>query len=742
MQDSIDTASEPTSSISLREYGDVLRRRRAIILQTFVIVLVAGVLVTLFTAPTYRATARLLLEPVSFQINQVSGNDPLNDLFRINQAYSISTQVEQLQTAEIRKKVADAIGRGASLPSMTVSPLDNTQIIEVTSEGDNPEMVAQATNELLKIYVDDVAGRNGNELAKALEYTKNAAADTATKTVEAEKALRKFKDEADVVEFDQNRADLLKRVEGLNASYETAKSDYSVLQAKVGALQAAQNTTIASPIRSDVVSAASDPAVLEIQNEITATQIKYDAMRVTVQPANAGMRTLQAQLDGLKARKAELINSFKTRNARLNPVSADLSQQLLTAQIGLKTAAAQTSQLKRQLDAANARLQKFPSWDSEYAKLQRDYENNKNANQVFQSKISDLELRSKFARKTASVLQSAEVPSAPIRPKKAQNIVMAGLLGLFFGLCLALLQELFDDRINSPEEAERVLRLPNLGHIPMIEEEGLRLIKDISAFSPLMESYRSLRTNINFAAVGSPIRSLVVTSSVPAEGKSTTVANLAMAMALDSKRVIIVDADLRRPSQHKLFKIDSSPGLTDLLVGTHTIEEVIRETGVEGVSVIPAGSPPPNPAELLGSSAMGHLLATLEASADVVLFDSPPALAVADSVVLASRTNGVLLVIGYGETKKTNTRKAIEILSRANAHVLGTVLNRMDGPSSGYYYGKYYVPATAAAITGGSGNGRNGSAGSGAAGALPLSKNTNNGSDDTAETGDGVSKGN
>ena len=701
MQDSIDTASEPTSSISLREYGDVLRRRRAIILQTFVIVLVAGVLVTLFTAPTYRATARLLLEPVSFQINQVSGNDPLNDLFRINQAYSISTQVEQLQTAEIRKKVADAIGRGASLPSMTVSPLDNTQIIEVTSEGDNPEMVAQATNELLKIYVDDVAGRNGNELAKALEYTKNAASETAKKTVEAERDLSQFKAKANVVEFDQNRADLLKRVEFLRISLSDAQAAYNVLQARVAATQNAKNATIAAPTRTGVVSAAADPAVQAIQGDIAALQIKRDALAITLGPENKGLIETDSQLAGLRKRQAALIGSFRNRNALVNPVAEDLDQQLLKSTVELKAQAKQVTEFKRQYDESNARLQKFPSWDSQYAKLQRDYENNKNANQVFQSKISDLELRSKFARKTASVLQAAEVPSAPIRPKKAQNIVMAGLLGLFFGLCLALLQELFDDRINSPEEAERVLRLPNLGHIPMIEEEGLRLIKDISAFSPLMESYRSLRTNINFAAVGSPIRSLVVTSSVPAEGKSTTVANLAMAMALDSKRVIIVDADLRRPSQHKLFKIDSSPGLTDLLVGTHTIEEVIRETGVEGVSVIPAGSPPPNPAELLGSSAMGHLLATLEASADVVLFDSPPALAVADSVVLASRTNGVLLVIGYGETKKTNTRKAIEILSRANAHVLGTVLNRMDGPSSGYYYGKYYVPATAAAITGG-----------------------------------------
>ncbi|WP_309722014.1 CpsD/CapB family tyrosine-protein kinase, partial [Armatimonas sp.] len=209
-----------------------------------------------------------------------------------------------------------------------------------------------------------------------------------------------------------------------------------------------------------------------------------------------------------------------------------------------------------------------------------------------------------------------------------------------------------------------------------------------------MESYRSLRTNLNFAAVGNSLRTMVITSSVPAEGKSTTAANLAMAMALDGKRVIIVDADLRRPSLHKLFRLESSPGLTDVLVGTHEVEEVIKSSGVDNVSVISAGSPPPNPAELLGSSKMIDLIEKLKSLADVVLFDSPPALAVADSIVLAGRTDGVLLVIGYGETKKANSRKAVELLNRANARVLGTVLNRIEGPSSGYYYGKYYVPAT------------------------------------------------
>lgn len=732
MQDSMDTASEPSSSISLREYGDVLRRRRAIILQTFVIVLVAGVLVTLFTAPTYRSTARLLLEPVSFQINSVNGSDPLADLFSINQAYSITTQVELLQTADIRKKVSDAIGRGASLPSMTVAPVEGTQIIEVTSEGDNPEMVAQAPNELLKIYVKDVGEASGNKLNAALDFTKKQAEHYRTETEKAERALQKFKTSRNVADFDQNRADQAKRVEFLKTSFSEAQGQMRVLEARIAATTAAKQSPVATQNRTELLSAAADPSVIGIQNEIASAKIERDAQqKLNLGPDNRTLQLINYRISRLTERQAELIRLSKIRNERKNPLSVGLDEQLLKEAGDVKAQAAQVAENGRQLSEAQARYAQFPTWESEYAKLQRNFEGNAAQYKMFASKVGDLDLRAQNTRKTASIMQTAEVPSAPIRPKKAQNIVMAGMLGLFFGLCLALLQELFDDRINSPEEAERVLRMPNLGHIPMIEEEGLRLIKDISAFSPLMESYRSLRTNINFAAVGTPIRSLVVTSSVPAEGKSTTVANLAMAMALDSKRVIIVDADLRRPSQHKLFKIDSSPGLTDLLVGTHTLEEVIRETGVAGVQVIPAGSPPPNPAELLGSTAMGHLLATLEASADVVLFDTPPALAVADSVVLASRTNGVVLVIGYGETKKTNTRKAMEILSRANAHVLGTVLNRMDGPASGYYYGKYYVPATAASLTG-SGTTRNGN-GTGTSGVLPPTTSSNS-SDDAASS--------
>lgn len=747
MQEPLGSFQETTNQVSLREYGDVLRRRRAIILQTFVIVLVAGVLVTIFTPPTYQATARLLIEPPAYFINQLNTSDPLADLFRINQQYSILTQVEMLQTGKVREEVAKKL-QSTKMPSMSVRPVEGTQIIEVVAEGETPETVASAPNTLLEIYIENTKTDRSKEVDRALKFAQDQKSNFENLANEYEKKLSAFKNKTNIIELARNKEEQISLAHQLATSYTAAQTQLALLQNRMVNTQAQirrmeqQGQTSKSEVYSPISQpqlADLDDRVFQIQTQLRTLEtqlvnpIKLDPKDVkaateidlptnptdqakataaakqalarmqktltkaakspAVSEADPSFLTLLTELVRQLERKAQILDTFKQRVDRIDPVYQAMKDSLLKDSMDQRMIAQQALLLGQQLKEARDRLVQFPGWEQEWNRLRNGSDTAARNLTYFEGKIADLTLRNKTTRETAQIMQRAVPPTEPIRPKKAQNIIFAGLLGLFFGLCLALLQELFDDRINSPEEAERVLRLPSLGHIPLIEEEGLRLIKDISTFSPLMEAYRSLRTNINFAAVGNEVRSIVITSSVPAEGKSTTVANLAMAMALDNKRVIIVDADLRRPSMHKLFKVDSSPGLTDVLVGTHTIDEVMKPTNVRNVSIVPAGSPPPNPAELLGSAAMGQLLEVLESQADVVLFDSPPALAVADAIVLSARANGVLLVVGYGETKKTSTKKALETLSRANANVLGTVLNRMDGPASGYYYGKYYVPA-------------------------------------------------
>jgi capsular exopolysaccharide synthesis family protein len=695
----MDSAPEAASSFSLQDYAGILRRRRAIILQAFVIVLVAGVLVTLFQPPVYQTSGRLLVEPQNYGIQTFNGSDPFSDLFRVNSQYSIPTQIQLLQSSEMMGKVSAKVP--GALPAISVGAQEGTTIIVVTAEGENPDTAANAINELMSIYVNDVVDQSGRQLEGALKLTKEALAKSDGTIRDYENKILEFKKSKNVPELEASREQAMGEANGLQTSYAALQTNYKVLEARIKFAADKLSQMKAKPLVNNLealgVSNSQqqliDPAVRQINDQIAQININLQLLEEKgLGGINPDYKILVKNRDLLNTQRDKVIREMGQRNVSVDPNISRLQDTLLTNSIEATAMNRELADLRARLAVAQGRVAQFPRFEFAYADYASKLAVARTKSAEAGKNLNDLEIRLQTRRIPARILEKAGVPAAPIRPKKAQNILFAGILGILAGLCLALLQELFDDRINSPEEAERALGLPSLGYIPMIEEEGLRLIRDISTFSPLMESYRTLRTNINFAAVGSDVKAIVVTSSVPAEGKSTTCANLAMAMALDGKRVVIVDADLRRPAQHKLFKTSSSPGLTDILVGTHSIDDVMQATKVEGVSIIPAGSPPPNPAELLGSAAMGHFLANIEAIADIVLFDSPPTLAVADGVVLASRCDGVLLVVGFGETKKANTRQAKEILTRANVHILGTVMNRMVGPSSGYYYGKYYVP--------------------------------------------------
>lgn len=694
MQERTDFSAEGSPSISLSEYGGILRRRRAIILQTFVIVLVAGVLITLFQPLVYQATARILLEPPSYLINTVN-NDPLAELFKLNSPYSPPTQVELLKSSTIKKKAGERMTNGKPLTNYTVVPVEGgTSIVELVAEGDDPNAVAETANNILKAYIDDVNDKGRSKLDLVFEEAqKNRNKWTITKN-KSERDLLDYQKNNKISEYESEAQANQKQLGELSQIYQKQLSEINYLTTRIGEIVGYMERQKKERLRPGLLGIEQDPNWEGIQRTIADKEAVMAAAKEELGDDNDRMRALKAEYTRLKQYAVAYEKGFKTKNLIRDPTYEGFDVELKKLRIDLTSLERSAQPNYTEIQRIKNRLNKVPDFANRIAELKQDQTFAADQIRYFTTKMQDIDLRKNAKVETSRIIEEAIVPGSPIRPNKPQNIMFAGLLGVFLGLCLALLQELLDDRINSPEEAERVLRLPNLGHVPLVEEEGLRLIRDISTFSPLMESYRSLRTNINFAAVGTSLRSIVVTSSVPAEGKSTTAANLAMAMALDGKRVIIVDADLRRPSLHKLFRQESSPGLTDVLVGTHEITEVLRPSGVDNVSVIAAGSPPPNPAELLGSAKMVELIEQLESLADIVLFDSPPTLAVADSIVLAARADGVLLVIGYGETKKTNSRQAVERLQRANARVLGTVLNRVEGTGSGYYYGKYYVPAS------------------------------------------------
>ncbi|MBI1877584.1 MAG: polysaccharide biosynthesis tyrosine autokinase [Chloroflexi bacterium] len=294
-----------------------------------------------------------------------------------------------------------------------------------------------------------------------------------------------------------------------------------------------------------------------------------------------------------------------------------------------------------------------------------------------------------------AVVEPAQADFEPVRPHVSLNTLLAGVVGLFLALGFILLMEYLDNTLKSVDDLSQSLGLTVLGAVGRIDGKQYqdKVIASQDPFSPVSEAYRMIRSNIQFMSVDRPAKIIMVTSPTPGEGKSTTAANLGVVMAQAGLKTIIIDADLRRPTQHQIFQVPNLNGLTDLLCSPELeIKGHLKKTNVPNLHLVTCGVLPPNPSELLGSQRMGQLLVSLNELADVVIFDSPPAVAVADAAVLSNRVDGVVLVTQAGKTRREVARQAILNLQQAGANIFGGILNRVSKKGGGYYYHQYYTP--------------------------------------------------
>jgi capsular exopolysaccharide synthesis family protein len=298
-----------------------------------------------------------------------------------------------------------------------------------------------------------------------------------------------------------------------------------------------------------------------------------------------------------------------------------------------------------------------------------------------------------------SVVEPAALARRPINPSSRQTILLAAMIGMMLALGAAFLMEYMDDTIKDPDDVQRIMGSTALGLIARIAPIAQPTDAVVAATYPkssIAEAYRVLRTNIQFAALDNPATSLLVTSTSPQEGKSTTLANLGVAIAQGGKRTLLVDTDMRRPTIHKLFGLTNKQGLTNLLLTDRPdIGGTAQATSIPNLYVLTSGPHPPNPAELLASKRMDALVALFKESYEVILYDSPPLLAVADAAILASKVHEVVLVVDCGRTRSDASKRAKETLDKTGAKFLGVVLNRltMRRPGYGYYY-YYYSSET------------------------------------------------
>lgn len=289
------------------------------------------------------------------------------------------------------------------------------------------------------------------------------------------------------------------------------------------------------------------------------------------------------------------------------------------------------------------------------------------------------------------VEQRASTPSAPVSPKKTKNILLGVVVGLALGIGLAILRDLLDNTVKGREALEEIAQVGVVGEIQFDKERlkvpAINFGKDTSAIA---ESFRKLRTNLSFLRVDDPPRVIVVTSSIPAEGKSTGAINIALALAEAENNVLLVDGDMRRPAVHKYLNLVGSVGFSTVLTGAVPLADALQSTQFERLTVLAAGVVPPNPSELLGSHTAEKVLADLRGRFDYVIVDSSPLLAVTDAAILAAHSDGALIMVRYGQTKRDQLVQAVTALRDVGAPLLGAVLTMITRPGSGAYSYSYY----------------------------------------------------
>jgi succinoglycan biosynthesis transport protein ExoP len=682
-----ETSTPQTSELSLRDYMDLLRRRKAIVIQTFMVVFVLGVAVTFMAKPVYRTSARILVEGRTYNVAQYSSDNPLVGLFTPDSGHDILTQLEVLQGDRV---LADAYKDGDVPPGsvhLDVRQVNGTDVIELLVESNTPTYAERLAKALPNTYLNYVTGNRKKEVNDAFNFASNRLKEENEKLTQAELAYERFKKNAGISDLISERDGRILEQGEATANVRVIEEQFANIQALTKKLEEDQKSVkpfITSPI--EVTNARIEglkAAINEREVERKPVLLFYKSDHPKVQAIDSQIAELKRQLAA-----APLVVTSTTKV--INPQVESYAVRLADSRAQAEAVKAELAQARNRADKSQAALGNYSALERQQSQLVRDMEIHRGTVTLLLKSVEDLGLRQKATHDPVLVIAPA-APAVQVAPKKLNNLVYASLVGLMLGLCFALLQEFLDDRINSPEDARRIVGTPALGYVPMIENEEARLLSGSRSGGSVLESYRVLRSNVRFAAVDTPIHSLLITSTVPGEGKSVTAYNLAVAMALDGRNVILVDTDLRRPTMHEKAKVAQQPGLTNVLVGHTSLEDAIKETNIPGLRVLPAGPLPPNPAELLNSQAMKQLHKALKDQADIVIFDSPPCLATADAQVMAAETDGVLYVVQFGEAKKSAVRHAVEMLRQARTRILGVVFNKIDltAKRDAYYYGYY-----------------------------------------------------
>lgn len=721
-----DAPPEPGDEIHLLDYARILYKRRWSALTILLVVFLGVAAYTLTRTPVYDGRVQLMIEPESKEV--VSFKDVLPE--QSNYASSVEyyqTQYRILQSRKLARRTLETLslwdsphfgggddqeksfsagavvssatgwvtglftngddGKEAPLPGeseresriidsfldhLSVSPIRNSRLVDVRFASTDRNLAARAANALAQAYIDQSLEFRFTASKAASDWLEEQLAEQRKKVEASELALQKYREQGDAVALEDRQNVVVQRFAELNAAQTRARTERIEKEAQYKRLLALQEDRLAIDTFPAILSNA---FIQELKAELASLQRE---------------RAKLAETYGEKhSRMIELQSAIEAGEARLQGEIAKVVQAVRNEYLA---AEAQERSLTDALDKQKAEVLALNRSSITYGVLRREAESNQQIYNSLMERAKESGVSSELRASNIHVVDAAEVPRTPARPRKAMNLFLGLFAGCVLGAGGAFILERLDSRIKSPEEI-KALGLPFLGLIPVVNTD------DLAHRSPLLtkgvpagfaEALRLIRTNVLFSFPDTAVRSIVVTSAAPGEGKTQVAANLAIGLAQAGERVVLVDADMRRPRVHEVLDIDQAPGLSEVITGQVKASASVVKAEMTNLWVLPGGTNPPNPSELLGSDRLGSLLSRLTEHFDWVVIDTPPVMAVTDASLVAHRAGGVLMVVGSDEADRHAVEQAIEQLSAARARFVGGVLNRANVERHRYYYARYY----------------------------------------------------
>jgi polysaccharide biosynthesis transport protein len=559
---------------------------------------------------------------------------------------------------------------GAFLGGVGISPVSQTRLVDLHYRHTNPEFAALAANALADEYTQQNLDLRLGNTNKQLAFINSEVEKASAKVKAMEDLLTKYREDNHAQSLDERTNMVAVRLNQLN---ETSIRARSARVTKEGAYNQVKDADPKSDAADNFPLIGTAAGVMRAKVELSDLESQLTTIKAKYGPQMPERIALESKVAQAKAL-----------------VVAERTKVIQSARLEYEAALNEERSFGANLEQAKADSIALDKKAGDYRILQRDL---LSAQELYKSLLDQqktLTVVASSRNNNVHVVDRADVHRTPIAPNPRRDWMTAILAGLTIAFGLAFGIEYLDDSVKTPEDITKRLKLPLLGLVPAIRGNRVPVLTETVPHD-FGEAFRSLRTSLVFTSGGESTRVIAVTSSQPLEGKTTTAANLGMALALGGSRVLLIDADMRRPGLHKTIGVANTTGLSHLLVGQARIREVVQRTIEPNLFVISAGRTPPNPSELLASERMSHLIANLaHGPFDWVVIDTPPVLAVTDAVIIAQKVEGVVFVVGSEMTRRVHAERALATLSTGKVRGIGVVLNRVDFDRNKYYYSRYY----------------------------------------------------